>query len=429
MLLIRSSSCVPTDCRQVFGFNLVHLRKGVLGLRKKATTPHARFVTSAPMIFLGVAFVLATMIWPALAETSSVTGSTVAPTTSLVGQPGQDGPTVSTSTTTTTTTLPPSTSSTTTTLATVDEAVKTETKRLRSDIYQLKDDLKKIAIKYDMAQGELEKIALEQEENEKKLERAEAELAVTQAVLNKRLEAMYLYGRVEFLEVLFKSRSFFDFLSRLVFFKSISEQDGELVASVEKLKHEAEERQVWLEEQMVSQSTTLVNLEGYQVELENKLGLAREVLVQLAIPTLNVAPGEFVFPVAAPYTYTDSWGAPRMTGTPYEHRHQGSDIFALRGTPLVAVADGTISKLGTGILGGISVWLTIEDGSYYYYGHLEAYAPGIYEGKEVAAGEILGYVGNTGNARGTPPHLHFEVHPQGGEAINPYFILVAADKF
>jgi hypothetical protein len=84
----------------------------------------------------------------------------------------------------------------------------------------------------------------------------------------------------------------------------------------------------------------------------------------------------FVFPVAANYSYGDSFGAHRMVGTPFEHWHEGTDILAPTGTELVASERGVITSMGTGILGGITVWLKGESGTSYYYAHLTGYAPG-----------------------------------------------------
>jgi murein DD-endopeptidase MepM/ murein hydrolase activator NlpD len=137
----------------------------------------------------------------------------------------------------------------------------------------------------------------------------------------------------------------------------------------------------------------------------------------------------FGFPVADPHSFGDSFGAPRMTGTIYEHWHEGTDIFAPAGTPILAVERGVVSRMGNAVLGGIIIWLKGESGTSYYYAHLSAYAPGITPGMVVEAGTVLGYVGNTGNAATTPSHLHFEVHPGGGPPINPYPLLVVADSF
>lgn len=124
------------------------------------------------------------------------------------------------------------------------------------------------------------------------------------------------------------------------------------------------------------------------------------------------------FPVAGPAHYSDDWGAPRH-GPPV-HSHEGTDIFAEKGTPVVASGDGVVSRMTTsGRLGGTSLRLTAANGTYFYYAHLDRFAAGLADGDRVRSGDVLGFVGQTGNAVSTPPHLHFEVHPLGGAAVPP----------
>lgn len=134
----------------------------------------------------------------------------------------------------------------------------------------------------------------------------------------------------------------------------------------------------------------------------------------------------FVFPVAGAHTYIDSWGNSRSGG----RRHQGTDIMAKRGTPAVACVSGVIGRatpFSHGI-GGITIWLVGDDGNTYYYAHLDCIEPGIRPGVRVSAGQVIGKVGSTGNAPESAPHLHFEFHPQGGRAVNPYPLLKSIDE-
>ncbi|MDP9360499.1 MAG: M23 family metallopeptidase [Acidobacteriota bacterium] len=117
----------------------------------------------------------------------------------------------------------------------------------------------------------------------------------------------------------------------------------------------------------------------------------------------------------------DSWHASRDGG----RVHKGIDIFAPKGTEVVAVVDGVISFIGDQKLGGHCIWLTTENGASFYYAHLDRWAAGLYEGMEVQAGDLLGYVGNTGNAKSTPCHLHFGIN-QNDEMVNPYPLLTHA---
>jgi len=135
----------------------------------------------------------------------------------------------------------------------------------------------------------------------------------------------------------------------------------------------------------------------------------------------------FRIPVVGPVNFIDSWGFPRMAGTPKAHWHEGTDLMAPVGRELVAVEPGRIGRLGNDSgLGGERLWLIGSSGTEYYYAHLSGYGPGIVEGAEVIAGQVVGYVGATGNASGGSAHLHFEVHPGGGPAVNPYPLLITA---
>lgn len=142
---------------------------------------------------------------------------------------------------------------------------------------------------------------------------------------------------------------------------------------------------------------------------------------------MKLVAGGFVFPVAGNPSFTDTFGAPRMFGTAFAHLHEGTDIFAASGTPLLAAERGVLLRVGVAVLGGNKLWLVGQSGTRYFYAHLSAFAPGVADGKVVESGEVVGYVGNTGNARTTPAHLHFEVHPGGGPAVNPYPLLQIVD--
>jgi murein DD-endopeptidase MepM/ murein hydrolase activator NlpD len=152
--------------------------------------------------------------------------------------------------------------------------------------------------------------------------------------------------------------------------------------------------------------------------------LTVDTLVELGLLPRPVLPLTIaVFPVQPTCYFTDTWHAPRGT-----RLHEGVDIIANTGQAVYAVADGVITKTynpQNSPLSGNGVRLSTADGTYFFYAHLDTIADGIGLGTKVTAGQVLGTVGATGNT--TTPHLHFEVHPQGGAAVNPYPIVKAVD--
>ncbi len=136
-----------------------------------------------------------------------------------------------------------------------------------------------------------------------------------------------------------------------------------------------------------------------------------ELPLVLSPPTVTpkLTAGGYVFPVYGPSAYGDTFGAPRADVS--GGWHHGDDIFAPLGAPLLAVADGTVFSVGWNNVGGWRLWLRDRMGNEFYYAHLSAYTKLAHNGARVKAGQVLGFVGNTGDAQGTPFHLHFEVHP------------------
>lgn len=158
-----------------------------------------------------------------------------------------------------------------------------------------------------------------------------------------------------------------------------------------------------------------------QLRREEEAARAREIAAAIAREASNRANGKdygnafvstgIVCPIRGALSFIDSWGAPRHQGA-----HQGVDLMAAAGTPDVAVVSGDVT-FKEGGLSGMGAYLHGDDGNLYYYFHLSGYegAP-----RRVAQGDVIGYVGNTGDAQRTAPHTHFEIHPGGGAAVNPY---------
>jgi murein DD-endopeptidase MepM/ murein hydrolase activator NlpD len=154
--------------------------------------------------------------------------------------------------------------------------------------------------------------------------------------------------------------------------------------------------------------------------------------------TASAAVPRLIFPVVGKVSYMDDFGAPRWQG-----RHEGNDLMAPKRSPVVAVEPGRVVKHTSSRSAGCMLYLYGRSGTKYMYVHLNndqtlrndnrggckngiAYAPGLQSSQQVQAGQLIGYVGDSGDANGIASHLHFELHPNGGRAVSPYRHLRAA---
>jgi murein DD-endopeptidase MepM/ murein hydrolase activator NlpD len=268
-------------------------------------------------------------------------------------------------------------------------------------------------------EGQLLDLAVREKAAVKRYQRA-------RAVLKRRAVASYMGGPVSPLNEVLEATDFGDLTRRLELLGAVVSADARRTDAYDKARRAVSSKLkavvTQLDEAKAGLEVAGALLQGAQDEL-----VAREIQASVANAGASLAAAGFRFPVAGPHSYTDTFGAPRMFGTAYAHLHQGADIFAASGTALVACERGVLIKVGTDVLGGTKLWLVGTTGTRYYYAHLSGYAEGVVEGKVVELGEVIGFVGNTGNAVGTPSHLHFQVHPGGGPPINPTPLLRLVD--
>ena len=184
------------------------------------------------------------------------------------------------------------------------------------------------------------------------------------------------------------------------------EQSRELLADkgheLEQIKAEMEQRRVELDRRL---STT----RGVESELRDRY--ERQLIIERGLQN-----GTYACIIASPYHFRDTWGAPRSGG----RRHKGTDVFGRWNAQVYAFTNGRIQRVNSSRLGGLGLYLAGDDGVQYFYAHLNGLAQSAHVGKRVEAGEWIAYNGDSGNARGGAPHVHFEVHPGGGRAVNPY---------
>ena len=276
---------------------------------------------------------------------------------------------------------------------------------------------------------------------------ARKRLAATQAQLDRRARVTYQTGGGLALEFILGSSSLRDLSSRMEIVDRATDSDRRLIKLVQRLKARLEHRQTKLEElreqrlrerelaraqyaelqqQLIAQTSVIAQISSdrraaeslvrdladkHRREIARARRLARLAAQQVSAPTGPAIGGVLeMCPVDQPRSYIDDWGFPRSGG----RSHQGNDIFAPYGTPIRATFSGN-AVAGSGGLGGLSVKVYGSQG-YTYNAHLSRLGTL----GQVSTGTIIGYVGQSGNAAGTPPHNHFEWHPGNGGAVNPF---------
>jgi murein DD-endopeptidase MepM/ murein hydrolase activator NlpD len=306
------------------------------------------------------------------------------------------------------------------------------------DLDRAKDDLADIQADLDRATAELNaattllaqtKAEIFETRNriaglERKLERIDERIA-------RRAVIAFTTGPAGTIDLLLSSGSIIEFTDRLEFLDSVAQDDVDLAleqeVAQEELRREREDlmglsrRQAETAGRLNAARETIEerfrDLQARVSELTRKLREEDAVQRELSIIGQTPQPGAGiqVCPVAGPNSFVDSFGWPRVG-----HTHQGIDLIAPAGTPIVAAHPGTVSRSSSSS-GGLQAYVRTSGGTYTFYAHLSGYSSA---GGSVGAGTVIGYVGSTGNA-GSTNHLHFEYHPGGGAAVNPYQMLLA----
>ncbi|MDP2234769.1 MAG: peptidoglycan DD-metalloendopeptidase family protein [Actinomycetota bacterium] len=302
------------------------------------------------------------------------------------------------------------------------------TTQLTAQLNRLQGELRSAGRAFDKAYWRLDEAEVRIARTDKEIARTEADLAAARERLARHVRAMYRSEGIDYLDVILGATSFEELVTRYDFLQRIGSFDANAVAEVEALRARLTKERADLTRERATRAKALSKLKRERDALQRKLR-AKQAEFKRVKGALNRArsggrdmpsgitslpgPNGMVFPVAGSYYFSDTWGASRSGG---RRRHKGTDIMAPRGTPCVAVLSGSVRAKSSG-LGGKTVWLTADNGWEFYYAHLDSYA--VTSGR-VRAGQVIGYVGSTGNATASAPHLHFEIHPGGGAAVNPY---------
>lgn len=303
------------------------------------------------------------------------------------------------------------------------------------------------AAAFDAAQGKYYQLDLDKQHTRAEIGTLLAERHSLAAVVQARAVTLYEQGPLQ-VNVIGDGGDILATARRSVLVAAANANSDQAIARLGALGEDLRARESTLSTQLESQRRTLDQLRAQQVQVQRTLldaeqavqnlrtQLAREQRAREFSAILErartkaaassgtrdnsvgsageiIASGDWVCPVQGAVSFTDTFGAPRGGG----HTHHGVDMFAARGTPLVAVTGGSLF-FQSDSLGGLAAYVTGSDGTTYYYAHLNDYVGG---NRTVSAGEVIGHVGNTGDASGGPSHLHFEIRPGGpnGIAIDP----------
>ena len=306
----------------------------------------------------------------------------------------------------------------------------------RSALAGVQADLDRLAASYAQAETRLAQQQSAMADLRGKIDAVQARAARIRAGLVQRAREAYESGGLSTVDMLLSSSSFSQFSDRVQYLGSVAQGDSQLLLRSSLVKEELRRDRAALVRLSRRQAATVAELaaakrdiaaqlaaaQALEAKLQARLSAERLAAAKAAAAAEATMPGVGPLqacPVGQPRTFYDDFGDPRPSG----RTHQGIDMLAPLGTPIYAAQAGRFEQ-NYNDLGGISALVYAANGDYTYYAHMSSYA-GVADGATVAAGTMIGHVGNTGDAQGGPFHLHFEYHPGGGGAVDPYEDLVA----
>lgn len=312
-----------------------------------------------------------------------------------------------------------------------------QAKQVKAQLQANQAELNRLTSALSQTESQLASVEASIDRNQQELDASEAELARFKGILNQRVKAMYMEGNASSLEVILDSTSFDDFLNSYDYMRMIGDYDTDMVQATRNLMGEIKVKRASLDDAQAQYQAQAASQASQRSAIQAKLAEQQSIISSLdsdisAMVSQQVSSSNngggggywdvgpvngLYFPVAGAHSFSNDWGAPRSVG----RTHKGCDIMANYGVPCVAITSGRVETRSGGNAGNY-VALFGDNGNLYYYMHLQSFgATG-----HVSGGTVIGYVGDTGNARGCP-HCHFEFHPGGGGPVNPYPLLKAID--
>lgn len=302
--------------------------------------------------------------------------------------------------------------------------------RAEERVERLTEELGTTTEAYERAWAELETVRSEIEDLEHRAEELRAEAVDIERRLGDRARAMFMHGATVQLQTLFSAEETGTAIERAGMVSTLQRRETASLEEAEAVRTSLGQTEQLLAERSERLEALEVALDESASRLQDELGSAREAAQELRTReerrrTIERGAQQGTYACifsAGAHRFRDSWGEPRSGG----RSHKGTDVFARMDEPVYAFTDGVIRSRSNSGLGGIGLYLRGDDGNVYYYAHLNGVAERGAVGTRVEAGEHIAFNGATGNASAGAPHVHFELHPGGGAAINPYLWLAAA---
>jgi murein DD-endopeptidase MepM/ murein hydrolase activator NlpD len=325
-----------------------------------------------------------------------------------------------------------------------------QVRRLQAELARLDQAAGAAAVAHNRALDRLDSARAELAQTARDLAETRRSLKVTRRLLTERIVALYRQDQPTAAEIVLSGQDLTEAQATLDALAQISRFDARLVstmrerrAKLDVLKQRRARSRVQAEDASRRSAERRRQVQALVARQQRVVSTARadlkalirqenERLARLAAQksestrtavyrggggSVELPPGvSHVFPIRGPSHFSDDW----LFSRPGGRYHEGIDLFAAYGTPIVAVANGTLFRVGYNGLGGWRLWLRDTAGTTFYYAHLSSFAPVAREGASVSGGTVIGYVGDSGDARGTSPHVHFEIHPGGGGPTRPY---------
>ncbi len=297
------------------------------------------------------------------------------------------------------------------------------------EVEDLEERLDAATAAYEDVWAQIELAEVELEELRRQERRHERIAAEARRMIGMQARSVYKQGAGSTYEVLLAAEGPQAAVERAAMVSALQSREGvrveDAIASnlrLEQTRGLVRERERQLQELQADLEARAEELQERLQDAESRAARIRSLVARQRRIARGAQQGIYACIFDSAYRFRDTWGAPRSGG----RRHKGTDVFAPMNHPTYAITSGVVQRHSRSPLGGLGLYLRGDDGNVYYYAHLNSIEPAGAVGRRVTAGQLIARNGATGNASPSAPHVHFELHPGGGAAINPYPWLAAA---